>query len=103
VTEAAKWELVDFLPRLDDWIAAEHPLEELTFLVTDWIFTRLSDPFANARRVEGFADYWQAVVPNSDHFDDYAERSGVVCLYWVDVTAGTVRCDRIATLSLPID
>jgi hypothetical protein len=103
VTEAAKWELVDFLPRLDDWITAEHPLQELTLLVTDWIFTRLGDPFANARRVEGFADYWQAVVPNSDHFDDYAERSGVVCLYWVDVEARTVRCDRIATLSLPID
>jgi hypothetical protein len=103
VTEPAKWELVDFLPRLDDWIATEHPLQELTPLVIDWIFTRLSDPFGNARRVDGFADYWQAVVPDSDHFDDYAERSGVVCLYWVDVAARSIRCDRIATLSLPID
>lgn len=71
-------------------------------LVTDWIFTRVSDPFANARRVAGFGDYWQAVVPGSDHFDDYAERSGVICLYWLDAMNRTVRCDRFAMLSLPI-
>ena len=103
MTDKPAWTLLEFLPQLDAWIAAEHPLPELGVLVTDWIFTRISDPFGNARRVPGFADYWQAVVPGSDHFDDFAERSGVVCLFWIDVTDGTVRCDRFASLSLPIE
>jgi len=51
----------------------------------------------------GFADYWLAVVPGSDHFDDYAERSGVICLYWLDAMDRTVRCDRFTTLSLPVE
>ena len=68
----------------------------------DWIFTRITDPFVNARRVEGFEDYWQAVVPRSEHFDDDAERCGVVCLYWLDVQRRIVRCDRFASLGLPI-
>jgi len=80
VTDQPAWTLLEFVPKLDEWIAIEHPLPELRVLLTDWIFTRVSDPFANARRVVGFADYWLAVVPGSDHFDDYAERSGVICL-----------------------
>lgn len=103
MSDQPAWTLLEFLPKLDAWITAEHPLPELRVLITDWIFTRISDPFGNARRVPGFADYWQVVVPGSDHFDDFAERSGVVCLYWIDVTDRTVRCDRFATLSLPID
>lgn len=103
MTDQPPWTLIDFLPKLDAWIDTERPTDELRVLVTDWIFTRITDPFANARRVPGFADYWQAVVPGSDHFDDFAERSGVVCLYWLDVRERSVRCDRIASLSLPIE
>jgi hypothetical protein len=99
----APWTLEDFLPRLDDWEAQEHPLDELRVRVLDWIFTRAENPYADARRVAGFADYWQAVIPSSAHFDDHAERCAVVCLYWVDAGASRVRCDRIASLSLPIE
>lgn len=95
--------LLDFLDRLDAWVAAEHPLEDLRLLVTYRIFTRSRDPFADARRIAGLADYWQAVIPHSDHFDDHAARCGVLCLFWVDVRRRSVRCDRFASLSLPID
>lgn len=45
----------------------------------------------------------QAVVPGSHHFDDHAERCAVVCLYWVDALSRRVRCDQIASLSLPVE
>lgn len=44
---------------------------------------------------------WEAVIPGSEHFDDELSRAVVVCFYWVDVAAGTVRCDSFASLSLP--
>ena len=103
MTDQQPWALQDFLPRLDEWIAREQPLDELQVRVLDWIFTRMHDPFADARRVEGFADYWQARIPNTEHFDDHAERCAVVCLYWLDVAARTARCDQFASLSLPIE
>lgn len=96
------WMLSDFLPRLDRWADQEQPLDELRLEATAWILSRASDPFSGAQRVEGFADYWQAVVPNSEHFDNYAERSCVVCLFWIDVASRSVRCDSFASLSLPI-
>ena len=102
MTDLPAWLLQGFIARLDAWVDAAQPLDELRVLVTDWVFTRMSDPFANARRVQGFEDYWQAVIPGSDHFDGYAERCGVVCLYWLDVSSRTVVCDRIASLSLPL-
>lgn len=103
MTDDPSWTLLDFLPRLDAWEDAEQPLDELRVLVTDWIFTRMSDPFDGARRVDGFADYWHVVIPGSAHFDSFAERCGVVVLYWIDVPTRSVRCDRIASLSLPIE
>lgn len=83
--------LLDFLPKLDAWIERECPLDELRVFVTDWIFTRVSNPFDNARRVTGFADSWRAVIANSDHFDDHAERCAVICLHWIDVSTRSVR------------
>ena len=61
------------------------------------------DPYADARRVPGFADYWQAVLPGSGHFDAHGERCAVICLYWLDAEARTIRCDRLASPSLPTD
>jgi hypothetical protein len=103
VTAPQPWTLLDFLLRLDNWIEREQPLDDLRLHVTDWIFTRIRDPYADARRVPDFADYWQSLVPASEHFDDSAERCGVVCMYWVDPATRTVRCDQIASLSLPIE
>lgn len=102
MTSPTPWVLRDFLLRLDAWNDRENPLDELRLKVTDWIFTRSADPYADARRVPGFADYWQALVPGSEHFDDHAERCAVVCLYWIDAEDRTVRCDGFASLSLPI-
>ena len=102
MTGPQPWTLQDFLPRFDAWVDQEQPLDDLRVYVLDWIFTRLRDPYTDARRVPGFADSWQAVIPSSEHFDDHAERCAVVCLFWLDATARIVRCDRIASLSLPI-
>lgn len=102
MTAQPDWTLQDFVSELDAWVEAEHPTDDLRVLVTNWIFTRISDPFVNARRVAGFEDYWEVVVPHSDHFDDCAQRCGVICLYWLNVGARTVCCDRFASLSLPV-
>lgn len=102
MTAPQPWTLQDFLLRFDIWAEQEHPLDELRVHVLDWIFSRTSDPYADARRAPGFADYWHAVVPHSEHFDDHGERCAVVCHYWLDPTARTVRCDGIASLSLPL-
>lgn len=102
VSAPPPWSLQDFLPCLDSWAEQEHPDDELRLRVLDWIFTRMRDPYADARRVSGFADYWETVIPDSDHFDDHAERCAVIGLYWVDPSDRNVRCDRIASLSLPL-
>ena len=101
MTDPAGWTLQNFLPCLDAWTQLERPLDELRRHVTRWIFTRHDDPMANARRVAGFADLWEAVIPDSEHFDDNLSRCAVVCFYWVDVAGRTVRCDSFASLSLP--
>lgn len=97
------WQLEDFLLRFDSWVSDEAPTDDLRLHVLDWVFTRTSDPFSGARRVPDFADYWQAVLPHSEHFDDALERCAVVCLFWIDVRRRAVRCDRIASLTLPIE
>jgi len=79
--------------RFDAWVNQEQPLDDLRVYVLDWIFTRSRDPYADARRVPGFADYWQAVIPRSEHFDDNAERCAVMCLFpplsaWGDAPVG---------------
>jgi len=102
VTGPQPWNLQDCLPRFDAWVNQEQPLDDLRVYVLDWIFTRSRDPYADARPVPGFADYWQAVIPRSEHFDDNAERCAVVRLFWLDASACSVRCDRVASLSLPI-
>ncbi len=102
MTGPQPWTLQDFLPRFDVWVDQEYPQDDLRVYVLDWIFTRLRDPYTDARRVPGFSDYWQAVIPSSEHFDDHAEPCAVVCLFWLDDNARIVRCDRIASLSLPI-
>jgi hypothetical protein len=56
VTEQSDWTLQDFFPRLDAWAEAEDPTEGLRRHVTAWVFTRMSDPFADARGVAGFDD-----------------------------------------------
>ena len=97
------WSLQDFLPRLDAWVSRENPTDELRVHVTRWIFTRMQDPMSYARRAAGFEDLWQAVVPDSEHFDDHLQRCAVICLYWIDVPNRVARCDGFASLSLPID
>jgi len=100
VTGPQPWNLQDCLPRFDAWVNQEQPLDDLPVYVLDWIFTHSRDSYADARPVPGFADYWQAVIPRSEHFDDNAERCAVVCLFWLDASARSVRCDRVASLSL---
>jgi hypothetical protein len=62
-----------------------------------WLFTRLEDPYVGVRREPTFDNLWFGAVPGSI-------RAGTVvaCSYWIFESSRTVRCDSIATLSLPL-
>jgi hypothetical protein len=91
------WRLVGFLDRLDLWIALESPDDDLRLTVTDWIFTRYTDPYEGVRRESGFANLWFGQVPGSSRDPD----SAVFRSYWIQERTHSLRCDSIATLSLP--
>ena len=92
------WTLVDFLPRLDAWIQQEDPSPDLRLHVTDWIFTRATDPYQGVRREVGFDNLWFGPVPESGHENGLA----VMCAYWIFETTRTVRCDSFASLGQPL-
>ncbi len=95
---ASAWKLEDFLERLDAWAEHESPPDDLRPIVTAWIMTRFDDPYKGVRRERGFPNLWFGHVPNSD------DGSGtvVVCSYWINESASTVRCGNFGTLSLPL-
>jgi hypothetical protein len=92
------WELAGFIDRLDMWELAEQPSEDLSVIVTDWVFTRYDDPYRGARREPDFENLWLSVIPDSD------DGSGrvVVVSFWIHESTHVVVCNGIATLSLPL-
>lgn len=91
------WTLQGFLECLDVWSHLESPSQDLKLLVTAWIMSRLEDPYQGVRRAEGFSNLWFGAVPNSQH-----SAVVVACSYWIEEESRTVRCDSLATLSLPL-
>ena len=95
---AGRWGLVGFLERLDDWETREGPSDDLRLVVTAWILSRFDDPYQGVQREPGFPNLWYGEVPGTAH----GHAQIVVCSYWIEETARTVRCDSIATLSFPL-
>ena len=54
-------------------------------------------PYQGVQRVEGFPNLWFGRVPRTVD----SKGRAVACSYWIAESTRTVRCDSIATLSLP--
>lgn len=93
-----RWTLESFLERLDTWVEVEKPSTDLRYVVTEWILSRFDDPYQGVRREYGFDNLWFGKIPHSQHGNDLI----VVCSYWIEEQRHVVRCDSIASLSLPI-
>ncbi len=91
------WQLVGFIDRLDLWMELESPDDDLRLQVTDWIFTRYTDPYEGVRRAPGFANLWFGQIAGTRRDPD----SAVFCAYWIQERGHSLRCDSITTLSLP--
>jgi hypothetical protein len=92
------WQLIGFEDGLDRWVSIDQPSVDLRFLVTEWVIGRADDPYTGVRRrAEIASNYWFGIVPGS-----YEGRHVIVCGYWIDEQTRSVRCDRIATLALPV-
>lgn len=92
------WHLDGFLERLDHWVDAEAPSDDLRFIVTEWIITRQDDPYHGVRREPGFANLWFGMIPDSHDGTGHV----VTCAYWIEETRHTLRCDSFATLRWPV-
>jgi len=90
--------LEGFEEAFEIWVAQESPNDALRLLVLDWLFTRLEDPFVGVRRQPSFENLWFGPVPGTVHGPGQV----VVCSYWIFESSRTIRCDSIATLSLPL-
>lgn len=91
------WALDGFLERFDEWAAQETPTQDQRTATMAWIMSRYDDPYEDAAREAVFDDYFFARVPDTE--DDKGQAVG--CSFWIIEITRTVRCDRIATLSLP--
>ena len=98
VDEALPWALEGFIERLDEWIERENPSVDLRLLTTAWVMTRTEDPYAGVRREPDFDNLWFGPVPRTVT----PEGTVVACSYWIFETAHVVRCDSVATLTLPL-
>lgn len=95
---AERWHQDAFIDRLDEWIELEDPPEWLRVRVTNWVLSRIDDPFSGMKGQPGFDNLWFGVVLGS------LDAGQVVgCSLWVHAGSRVVRCDRIATLSWPVE
>lgn len=94
----APYQLEDFLKALDEWTELEGPADWIRLSVLNWIFTRQEAPYLGVKRERGFENLWFGPVPQT------VDEQGriVVCTYWINEHDHSVRCDRFATLSLPL-
>ena len=92
-----QWKLVRFEEVINSWMQRELPKDDIRFLVLDWVLGRRDDPYGGMRRDRDIPNLWFGRV-------DGTESAGTVvtCSYWIFERTRVVRCDQIATLSLPI-
>ncbi len=88
----SEWRLENFEGSLDRWIDLEKPDDDLRYLVTEWLLSRLDDPYQGVSRAPD-SNLWFGQVPGSEHGPD-----AVACSYWIREQDKVVRCDSIATL-----
>lgn len=92
------WQILGTEDCLNRWQDREKPSTDLSFLVAEWLVSKMDDPYQGMRRIPEFPNMWFGKVSRSDHRPD----SVVVCTYEIDEAAHTVHLRSIATLSKPI-
>ena len=92
-----QWALEGFEEAFDLWAEQAAPDHDLRMRVLSWFFTRIEDPYAGVRREPTFDNLWFGLVPAT-------LRSGTVvgCSYWIFESTRVLRCDAIATLTIPL-
>ena len=95
--EGSPWDLENFLEAFDVWSAREDPPADVRAAVLAWVFSRADDPYAGVQREAGFSNLWFGPVPRT-----VLRGTVVACSYWVEEQRRAVRCDSLATLSLPL-
>lgn len=93
------WLLEDFLEQLDRWAERESVSIDLKFVVTEWVLSRMDDPYEGVRREPTMPNLWYGKVPNTY---DATDRTVIVCSYFINEHEHSVRCDSFARLGLPI-
>jgi hypothetical protein len=97
VSDPAGWLLEEFLPRLYVWAEDEFADDDLINVVREWVFTRIDDPYRNAKRSEVAENLWFAQIPRS-----YRGGRVVTCSFWIYENTRIVSCDGFTSLSVPI-
>ena len=95
--EGSRWDLESFLEAFDVWTAREDPSTDVRTAVLAWIFSRADDPCAGVQREAGFPDLWFGPVPRT-----VLRGTVVACSYRVEEQRHAVRCDSLATPTLPL-
>jgi len=85
------WHLVRFIEHLDAWVERESPDQDTRLRVVDWIMSRHDDPYTGVIREPGSANLWYGRIPGTRD----ADRTIVVCSYYVFDSVKIVRCNRI--------
>lgn len=90
------WSLFNAEEALDRWIHSSEPDQDLIIVVTEWLLSRLEDPYQGVRREPQFPNLWVGKVPRS-------LRGGmqVLCAYRIFEQDRRVVMDNIATLRRP--
>jgi hypothetical protein len=97
VASVLPWAPQDFEDRYDRWVAQDgHADQDLRLEVLAWLMGRLADPYDGAKPIASVPGLFQATIPHTE-----IDGRAVMCSYWIDNDARTVRCDNIATLALP--
>ncbi|MDN5916948.1 MAG: hypothetical protein L0I76_17890 [Pseudonocardia sp.] len=92
------WRLERFIDELDAWILREDPSEDISLIVLPWIMSRTDDPYLGVRREQTLDNLWFGAIPGSEDGNGQV----VACSYWLFERERVVRCNSIASLSLPL-
>jgi hypothetical protein len=91
------WTLVDFVEWLERWANAENPDQDRRLIVAQWVMARHDDPYAGVRREPDFGNLWYGRIPGTWG----ADGTVMTCSYFVYEQQRRIRCNHIASLSLP--
>lgn len=97
MTEPEGWIPLDFEDRITRWIDRDgYANDDLRLEVVTWILAQLTDPFRGVTPVPEIPGLYAGTIPHTE-----SDGTAVLCTYWIDTDARTVRCDNLATLALP--